>query len=196
MPGFTIPAEYVRKFDLTPKQITATLVGLSAAAASSACSASSTAYRDEALIAVLPGVALDQLWQLLAAAENVLRAISLMVLITGFCGMIAVVLASLNERRRELAILRSVGAGAGTVLSLLVAEGALVMLAGCVAGVLCLWGISIGAAAQIEARFGILLPGVPLTLAEARWLGWVIAAGATASLLPAGAHIECRWRTG
>ena len=87
-------------------------------------------------------------------------------------------------QRRELAILRSVGAGAGTVLSLLLAEGALVMLAGCVLGVVCLWALSLGAGPQIAAHFGILLPGTPLTLAEVRWLGWVIAGGAAASLLP------------
>lgn len=184
LPGFSIPAEYVQKFNLTPKQITATLVGLKSRSGVFRMQRFINNYRDEALIGVLPGVALDQLWQLLAAAENVLRVISLLVLVTGCCGMIAVVLASLNERRRELAVLRSVGAGAGTVLSLLLAEGTLVMLAGCLLGVASLWALSLGAAAQVEARFGILLPAVPLTLAELRWLGWVIAGGAVASLLP------------
>lgn len=184
LPGFSIPAQYVQKFNLTPKHLTAALVGLKNRGGVFRMQRFVNGYRDEALSAVLPGVALDQLWQLLATAENVLRAISLLVLVTGCCGMIAVLLASLNERRRELAILRSVGAGAGTLLSLLLAEGALVMLAGCVLGVLCLWALSLGAGPQIAAHFGILLPGTPLTLAEVRWLGWVIAGGAAASLLP------------
>ena len=184
LPGFSIPAQYVQKFNLTPKHLTAALVGLKNRGGVFRMQRFINGYRDEALSAVLPGVALDQLWQLLATAENVPRAISLLVLVTGCCGMIAVLLASLNERRRELAILRSVGAGAGTLLSLLLAEGALVMLAGCVLGVVCLWALSLGAGPQIAAHFGILLPGTPLTLAELHWLGWVIAGGAAASLLP------------
>ena len=184
LPGFSIPAQYVQKFNLTPKHLTAALVGLKNRGGVFRMQRFVNNYRDEPLVAVMPGVALDQLWQLLAVAEQTLRMISLLVLATGFCGMIAVLLASLNERRRELAILRSVGAGAGTLLSLLLAEGALVMLAGCVLGVVCLWALSLGAGPQIAARFGILLPGTPLTLAEVRWLGWVIAGGAAASLLP------------
>jgi putative ABC transport system permease protein len=98
--------------------------------------------------------------------------------------MIAVVLASLNERRRELAILRSVGAGAGTVLGLLMAEGSLLLLAGCVLGAGSLWLACVAAAPWLEAQFGIVVPLLPLTLGEARWLGIIIAAGALASLLP------------
>jgi hypothetical protein len=153
LPGFSIPAQYVKKFDLTPKQITATLVGLKSRGGVFRMQRFVNNYRDEPLVAVLPGVALDQLWQLLAVAEQTLRVISLLVLATGFCGMIAVVLASLNERRRELAILRSVGAGAGTVLGLLMAEGSLLLLAGCVLGAGSLWLACVAAAPWLEAQF-------------------------------------------
>ena len=67
-------------------------------------------YSDEPLMAVFPGVALDQLWQVVGVAERVLLAVSAMVVAVGLAGLVAVVLAGLNERRRELAILRSVGA--------------------------------------------------------------------------------------
>ena len=184
LPGFSIPAQYVKKFDLTPKQITATLVGLKSRGGVFRMQRFVNNYRDEPLVAVMPGVALDQLWQLLAVAEQTLRMISLLVLATGFCGMIAVVLASLNERRRELAILRSVGAGAGTVLGLLMAEGTLLLLAGCALGAASLWLACALVAPLLEARFGVIVPLLPLSLSEARWLGIVIAAGAFASLLP------------
>jgi putative ABC transport system permease protein len=72
---------------------------------------------------VLPGVALDQLWQVVGFAERTLLAVSAMVVAVGLAGLVAVVLASLGERRRELAILRSVGARPGEVFLLLSAEG-------------------------------------------------------------------------
>jgi putative ABC transport system permease protein len=72
LPGFSIPAQYVKKFDLTPKQITATLVGLKSRGGVFRMQRFVNNYRDEPLVAVLPGVALDQLWQLLAVAEQTL----------------------------------------------------------------------------------------------------------------------------
>jgi len=58
----------------------------------------------------LPGIALDQLWQMAGFAERTLLAVSAMVAAVALAGLVAVVLSSLGERCRELAILRSVGA--------------------------------------------------------------------------------------
>jgi putative ABC transport system permease protein len=113
MPGLEIPPELVRKFDLTPKEATAALVGLKNRAAVFKLQRRINEGEGEPLLAVMPGVALDQLWTLLSSLERTLMAISAMVVAVGLAGMVAVVLASLGERRRELAILRSVGAGAG-----------------------------------------------------------------------------------
>ena len=79
-------------------------------------------YSGEPLMAVLPGVALDQLWQVVGVAERVLLAVSAMVVAVGLAGLVAVVLAGLNERRRELAILRSVGARPREIFFLLMIE--------------------------------------------------------------------------
>ena len=53
-------------------------------------------------------------------------------------GMAAMIFAGLNERRREMAILRAVGAGPGTILALLLAEAALLATAGAALGVVLL----------------------------------------------------------
>lgn len=61
-------------------------------------------YPDEALLAVLPGVALQELWQIVGVAETALVGVSAIVVITALMGMMAMILSSLNERRREMAI--------------------------------------------------------------------------------------------
>ena len=81
--------------ELGPKAVTAALIGLkSAPATASRCSASSTSIREEPLSAVLPGVALQQLWGLVGVAETALVAVSAMVVVTALLGMATMVLAT------------------------------------------------------------------------------------------------------
>ena len=128
--GLSIAPEFARKFDLEPKQVTAALVGLKNRVAVFNVQRFVAGYEAEPLLAVLPGVALDELWAAVGLGEKALLAISGLVALVSLTSLVAVVLAGLNERRRELAVLRAVGAGPRQVLVLLAAEGALVTLAG------------------------------------------------------------------
>ena len=182
--GMQIPPEMARKFDLQPQQVTAALVGLKNRVAVFNVQRFVNNYADEALLAVLPGVALDELWAVVGVGENALLAISGLVALVSLASLVAVVLAGLNERRRELAVLRAVGAGPRQVLVLLAIEGALVTLAGALLGAavaaLAVWG----AGPWVQARFGItLLPGAP-TVAQWGLFSAVVAAGMLASLVP------------
>lgn len=185
VPGMRIPAEYVRKFDLTPKTITAVLVGLKSRAAAFKVQRSIDGFQGEPLLAVLPGVALDQLWQLVGVAERTLLAVSAMIVVIGLAGLVAVVLASLNERRRELAILRSVGAGPLHIAALLLAESLVVTLAGALLGVLLLALLAVAGAPWAQAHFGVALHAGVGTSAEWRLIGLVVLAGVLAGGIPA-----------
>ena len=61
--------------------------------------------------AAAPGVALAQLWQTIGGAETGLRVVAVLTLLVGMLGMCVALYASLESRRREMAILRAVGAG-------------------------------------------------------------------------------------
>lgn len=185
MPGLSIPAEYVRKFDLAPKEITAALVGLKSRAEVFRIQRFVNDYRGEPLLAVLPGVALQELWQVVAIVERALLAISILVVAVGLTGLVAVVLASLNERRRELAILRSVGARPLHVFLLLGGESLLISVLGCLAGVALLCGVIAAAGPALENRFGLTLDLVAPSSAELWLLAGVVAAALLASLIPA-----------
>ncbi|MDR0735629.1 MAG: ABC transporter permease [Zoogloeaceae bacterium] len=183
-PGVSIPADMARKFDLTPKTVTALLVGLRSRAAVFQAQRRINAYRDEALMAVLPGVALDELWRIIGLAARALAAVSFLAAAVGLSGLVAVVLASLNERRRELAILRANGARPRDIFLLLAAEGALLTTLGLAAGLALLAILGVLAAPWLMRAHGIQIQ--PLAL-DASGLGYLLAiwmTGLVASLFP------------
>jgi len=184
VPGFSIPPEYVRKFDLSPKEITAALIGLKSRAAVFRMQRRIDDYAGEPLLAVLPGVALDQLWEVVGTVERALLAVSAMVVVVGLAGLVAVILAGLNERRRELAILRSVGARPGGIFLLLTIDGLIVTVLGCVLGVLLLAALTAAARPFAQSHYGLAIHLQLLSLAELRLLAAVVLVGLLASLVP------------
>lgn len=184
IPGFAIPAELVKKFNLTPKSVTAVLVGLKTRAGVFAMQRWVASYRDEPLMAVLPGVALSQLWEMMAVAERALLAISGLVVAVSFAGLVAVVLAGLGERRRELAILRANGARPRDLFALLALEGGVVTLVGTLAGTLLLSALTLVLGPWLAAEYGLNLSLRLPAPEELQLLSGVVLVGTLASLLP------------
>lgn len=185
LPGLDIPARFVQKFDLQPKRVTAALVGLENRAGVFRLQRALHQYPAEALQAVLPGVALDQLWNMLGVVEQTLAGVSMLVLAMGLSTMVAIVWAGLGERRRELAILRSVGAGRRHIVALLALEGLLLSLAGALLGYGLLGLAAQAAAGWTRAELGLTLPAWGSPANELKLLAGVLLAGLCASLLPA-----------
>jgi putative ABC transport system permease protein len=184
LPGVSIAPEFARKFDLEPRQVTAALVGLKSRAAVFNVQRFVGDYEAEPLLAVLPGVALDELWAAVGLGEKALLAISGLVALVSLASLVAVVLAGLNERRRELAVLRAVGAGPRHVLALLAAEGALVTLCGALLGAAAAAAAVLGAGPWVQQRFGITLAAGAPTPEQWGLFGAVVLAGMLASLVP------------
>ena len=184
LPGQAIGAEQAAQADLTPRNITAALVGLKSRAAVFAVQRDVAAFRAEPLLAILPGVALDELWDVVGLGERGLQAMSALVATVSLAGLVAVILAGLNERRRELAILRAVGAGPRQMLALLAAEGLLVTASGVVLGALACWGAVAGLGGWVQSHFGITLQLLPPGPAEWLLMAAVLAGGLLASLVP------------
>ena len=184
VPGTSISAAEAARHDLTPKNVTAALVGLKSRTAVFSVQRSIAEFEGEPLMAVLPGVALDELWDVVGVGERGLIAMSALVGFVSVAGLVAVIMAGLNERRRELAILRAVGAGPRQVLFLLALEGALVTLVGVVAGwVTCLLVVAL-LGEWFGSRFGIALHAHLPSVEEGLLLITVLAVGWLASLIP------------
>ena len=105
-----LSAEQARKMDLTPQTITAFMIGLDNRVNTFRLQRQITEYDEEPLLAIIPGATLAELWQTISVFEQVLLVISGFVLIAGLLGMLTTLLSTLNERRREMAVLRAVGA--------------------------------------------------------------------------------------
>ena len=185
LPGASIDAEQARQMDLQPKAITAFLVGLESKISTFRLQRWINEYRQEPVLAILPGVALQELWDLMSVAEMALLIISAFVVVAGLLGMLTVILASLNERRREMAILRSVGSRPMHVFGLLMAEAGLLALLGVILGLLVLYTVLLLARPLIESQFGLFITiGFPGTR-DLTILGLIVGAGFLVGIVPA-----------
>ena len=157
IPGFDISADQARAMDLQPSSITAYFVGLKSRVAAFRYQRAINDYRQEALLAILPGVALLELWRLVGSAEQALIAVSIMVVFAGLIGMLTTILTSLNERRREMAILRSVGARPGHIFVLMITESLLYAIAGTLLGFALQYGLLFALQPLLQKHFGLYL---------------------------------------
>lgn len=142
-------------------------------------------FGKEPLSAVIPGVALAELWSTLRYVEDALRVVSVCVLVAGLLGMLVALYTTLNERRREMAILRAAGVTAGKIVGLLVCESVLLAAAGAALGVAAYYAIAWFAQTPVEQHYGLYVPIRSLTPASLWYLGAVIAASALIGLVPA-----------
>lgn len=181
----TISADEVRQMQLTPKAVTAAMVGTTSRLKIFGLQRWINEYPEEPLLAILPGVALSELWSLIGVAETALIAVSVMVVITALLGMAAMIFSGLNERRREMALLRAIGARPWTILLLLTTEAALMSLTAVTLGIGLLYTGLWLARARIDAAFGLYIEITPPSPREWLVLGGVIFAGIAVSLLPA-----------
>ena len=185
IPGQSTPLEEIRQMDLTPKAVTAALVGVESPLQTFALQRAINNYPEEPLLAVLPGVALQELWAIVGVAETALLGVSAMVVVTALIGMMATIFSSLNERRREMAIFRAMGARPRTIMGLLVLEAALTAAVGAILGVLLLYLGLIAAQPIVDRAFGLWLPIEAPSVRELWVLIGVVCAGAIVSLVPA-----------
>ena len=171
--------------DAEPRAITAFLVGLKSRGASLSVQRAVNEYAGEPLTAVLPGVALQEVWELTGALEKSLFAVSALVVVVGLSGMLVSLLTSLGERRREMAVLRSLGARPVQIFSLILGEAGFLTAMGIVFGIAALYAGLLGGRAWLESRFGLYIAVSWPSSGEWQLIGLVAAAGLLMGLIPA-----------
>lgn len=168
-----------------PKQITAMMLGLKSRIQTFALQREINTYRDEPLSAIMPGVALHELWGMMSVAEQALMAVSVFVVIAGLLGMLSSLLTSLQERRREMAILRAMGARPRHVFTLLISEASLLTFAGIALGVAGVYALLSVAQPIIQQQYGINLTMTAISPHEWMLLAFVQIAGVLIGFIPA-----------
>lgn len=184
LPGKGISAEQAAKMALQPKQITAFMLGLNSRLSTFHIQRQINEYRKEPLLAILPGLTLQELWQMFGIAEKALILVSVLVVISSLIGLLTLMLTSLNERRREMAILRSVGARPMHIFMLLTIESILMTVLSIIMGTL-LYFIALTLAMPLmQQMFGLMLQFEGLTPQQWVWIGLMCATGSVIGIIP------------
>ena len=177
--------ENLRKMELKPKAITALYVGLKSRISTFSFQRWINSYLQEPLTAILPGVIFGQLWSLIGNVEKALFVISSLVLFTAILGMVIALLSSLNERRREMAILRAIGAKPVHVFTLLITEATTIASLGVTFGFLCLYSVMFVAQKIIDNVTGIYMEITAPSGTEIFLMIVIVVAGIFAGIIPA-----------
>ncbi|MEZ9266174.1 ABC transporter permease [Vibrio splendidus] len=183
--GHTPNAEALKQRDFQPKQITAMMVGLKSKIQTFALQREINNYRQEPLSAIMPGIALHELWGMMAVAEQALLIVSGFVVIAGLLGMLSSLLTSLQERRREMAILRAMGARPRHVFGLLISEASALTFLGITLGVAVLFALIAVVAPIVQQSYGINISISAITSHEWKLLMLVQVAGIIIGFIPA-----------
>jgi len=179
-----VPAAQIRKEDLHPTQISAFLLATKSRISTLRLQREIDEYKQEPLTAVIPAVALEDLWSVLNYADVALSLVSAAVLVVGLLAMLTAIYTALNERRHEMAILRSIGLHRRQIFGLFVLESAFVSAAGVILGISALYLVLLAGHGVIEQRFGIPLALVGLSARVEVYIVIIIFAGACLGLLP------------
>ncbi len=183
--GEGLSSEDIMKLDLKSEEITSFLIGLRSKIHAFDLHREINSYKEEPLSAIMPGVALQELWDILRTAETGLRVITWFVLFAGLLGMITALLSGLNERRREMAILRSVGAGPSTISFLLIFEAMVLTFTGILFGLFFLYITLFVSQPLLEAYFGLFIPINSISFKELILLGGILLTGMLMGVIPA-----------
>jgi putative ABC transport system permease protein len=185
LPGQETPVEKITKENIKVDQITAFLLRNKSRMQSIYLQRDINEYKGEPLLAIIPGVTLSQLWQVMSYAEDGLRLITFFVIASGFLGMLIALYTSLNERRREMAILRALGARPLNILALLVLESSVLTVVGITLGVSFIYLLIWVCRPIVESQFGIFIPlNLPTSL-EWVYMSAIVVLGTVTGLVPA-----------
>ncbi|OCH16809.1 peptide ABC transporter permease [Aliivibrio sp. 1S165] len=183
--GNSPDAHTLEQHQFKPKEITAFMLGLNSKIQTFGLQRYINNYTKEPLSAILPGIALHELWGMMSVAEQALLAVSIFVVVAGLMGMLTSLLTSLQERRREMAILRSMGAQPKHIFTLLISEAMVITIFGIIVGLIGLYLSLAILQPIIQQYYGIAIELTLPTVYELKLLAIVLFSGFMIGIIPA-----------
>ena len=189
--GSKIPTKIMRnkndyqEQDLIPKEITAAVIKLKSPISIFKIQREINDYEYEALQAIIPGIVLTKLWQIVSVTENIMLSISGMVIVSALIGLIAILYSTLNNRRKEMALLRIVGASPRAILSLLIAEALIISFSSIILAISFLQILNLILFPLLDQRFGIYLENNFLLLKDFYFFIIILLTSTIVSIFPA-----------
>ena len=140
---------------IEPKSITSIFVGLKSKLATFSFQRTINNFTDEPLLAILPGVALSELWQIMSLLEKSLLLVASLVFVSACFGVSAVLLNSIRERKEEIRLLRIIGASPPFIFALIETETLVITVTATILATMLLTATLIGAEGYIVGNYGI-----------------------------------------
>lgn len=178
-------AENANPADFQPTEITAFMLGLESRMAVFTLQRAINDYRGEPLLAILPGVALAELWQMMSIVENILGLISALVLVASLLGLATMLLSSMRERQNEIFLFRSIGMHASSILLLIEIEAVVITLLGASLGVLAVTAAMAMSQDWMSRNYGLFIDVIPASPVIGSYLGVILLAAVCLALIPA-----------
>jgi putative ABC transport system permease protein len=183
--GQSIDAERFKKENIEITQLTSFMVKLKSRIAVLRMRRAIDQYANEPIMAIIPALSLQEMWETISYVEQILFLVSICVLLVGVLSILISLYTSINERRREMAILRSLGARAAHIFFLLIYESSILVLSGCILGIVSMYGLLYFVRPWLESNFSVYLPIEALSKTEWIYLAAIFITGTLAGFIPA-----------
>jgi len=188
--GGTPPAigEEVPKLDpskLQVDEITSFMLGAKSRVSTLYLQREIDTYKPEPLTSIIPAYTLQELWSLLDYADTALSLVSAAVLVVGLLAMLIALYTALNERRREIAVLRAVGLHAYQIFLLFVLESTFIAAIGTTLGIAAVYALLFALRTTIETHFGLPIAQVGLSPRVELYAAATLISAAILGLIPA-----------
>ncbi|HRE40349.1 MAG TPA: ABC transporter permease [Ignavibacteria bacterium] len=135
--------------------------------------------------AVIPLMEIKQLFDIIGNINSILLLISYLVIIVAVISILVSIYNTINERRNEIAIMRSLGAGRKDIFSMIILEGFFITgigsISGFIIGHLAVYLMS----SYISEQTGVYITGLMFGIFELYLVLGTIILGITVSILPA-----------
>ena len=134
---------------------------------------------------VVPNEVLPSLFSIIGWVDNTLLAIALLVTLLSALFLLVALLAALRERRRDLALMRSLGATRRTVFGLVLSESVVMAMLGGILGLVLGHAIVAVGAHFIRVETGLRFSEMYLSSADVLLLPAIVVLGLVVGLVPA-----------
>ncbi len=171
--------------ELTPKTVTAAFVGLKSKLTLFRFSADIKKYPNEAISAVIPGIALSELWSMVGIVDQGFEFLSWIIIAISLISMVSLIISSIDSRKREMTIYRANGATPIYLSTLVVLEAIFIGLTAIIGAIILVTLVTYFATEQLNLILGITPEFDWISWAEAKVFAIILISGILSSLVPA-----------
>ena len=170
---------------LDPKTVTAAFVGLKSKITLFKFTKSIREYSKEAISAVIPGIALSELWSIVGLVDKGFQLLSWIIIAISLIAMVTLIIASLDNRKQEMTIYRANGASPKFLAIMVICESLVIGLVAIIGAIILVTIVTYFATNQLNLALGISPSFKWISLEEIKVFGLILFAGVLSSLVPA-----------